>query len=160
MVSCRVCGFINGKKLHHRQICAGTEVLQKETSGQLEGFYFITPPKEPMVIFLSKWTLMGNAFRCCQDRAQETASVCADLSGWDLLLFRSAESLFASVELWQARNLAWLWLFYPGAFSYEMGDHSKAVTDSSFPRCSSMEISELELTVLKVVAFKDELQKD
>lgn len=29
VLSSRVCGFINGKKLHHRQVCAGTEILQE-----------------------------------------------------------------------------------------------------------------------------------
>lgn len=39
VVSSRVCIFINGKKLHHRQVCAGTENLQenKKNTGATKG---------------------------------------------------------------------------------------------------------------------------
>lgn len=83
-VSSRVCGFINGKKkLHHRQVCAGTEILRenRKTLVQPKGLYFIRLPREPKVILSSKPYLLGKAFRCvatseqCQDRAQETSGV-------------------------------------------------------------------------------------
>lgn len=58
VVTSRVCRFINGKKLHHRQVCAGTEILQenifKKTLVQLKGLYLIRLPRVPKVILSNK----------------------------------------------------------------------------------------------------------
>lgn len=134
VVSSRVCGFINGKKLHHRQVCAGTEILQ-ENKKALKGLYFNKLPKEPKVICSSKSDLLGKAFRCvvtseqCQDRAQETGGVHVYFA-WMKFLAVIPSLQVSRVIICISRALAlWEPCLALSRLAWGLESHSKARTD-------------------------------